>query len=332
MSSRTASEGDLAVGEVRTGFLSHSRALSLEAALILLELVPGEQVRSASRPRAYAVSPEPLTGIDCVLPSLNGRRTRAVGTVASRVTLTGGRILQACSYAEIVRAGSGNRQAWSHYLSHPGVVETLGKLNAEDAAAGFAESERGSRGIEVGIIAEQQMNGVQNSPMLDGVLPVRARRGSWRWAFQRPEKGGGELFRFKILGDGTRLLRLALPDHGLDDVIDLVEDLALHDWLLSTVEEILERAQLGSGPPAKMLPLVRPVIDHVLHHWMPAARVKPELMPLWATLDRAQGFTRQWDLSVHRVRDQLALNTVTMLSAASDGYRADADEPALRRA
>lgn len=331
MSSRTASEGDLAVGEVRTGFLNHSQALPLEAAIVLLELIPGEQVRNASRPRVYAVSPEPLTGVDCVLPSMNGRRTRAVGTVASRVTLTGGRLVQSCSYTEIVKAESSNRQPWSHYLAHPGVVECLGKLNTDDAAAGFAESERGFRGIEVGIIAEQALNGVQNSPLLDGRLPVRAPRGSWRWAFQCPKGNGAELFRFKILKDGTRLLRLAMPGHSVEDVVDLVEDLALHDWLLSTVEGILARAELGSGPTEKMLPRVRPVIDHILHHWMPAARVKPGLLPLWTNLDRVQGLTRQWDLSVQRVRDQLALSTITMLSAVAETHRADTDEPALRR-
>ena len=116
------------------------------------------------------------------------------------------------------------------------------------------------------------MNNLQNSSMLDGKLPVACTRGSWRWAFQCPGPGGRHLFRFKILKDGTRLMRLSAPGHDIADLMDLVEDMALHDWLLSTVEGIVERAELGSGPTEKMLIRVRPVIDHVLHHWMPGAQ------------------------------------------------------------
>ncbi|WP_106396823.1 SCO2521 family protein [Actinocorallia populi] len=309
MSSPTTSEGLLAIGEIRTGFLHHSTEITLEEASDLLRLIPGEQVRYASRPRPYAVSPETLTGVDCTMPSARGRRVRGVGTVASRVTLTGGRVLQSCAYTTLVPSERGHRLPWSHYLGRPGAVEYLGRLEPDDAAAGFAEAEDGARGIGLGAIAEQAMNGVQASALLDGGLPLRAPRGSWRWAFQ----DGGSLFRFTVVPDGTRLVRLAVPGGRVDDLLDLVEDLALHDWLLGTVETILERAAPGSGSTDRMLRNVRPLIGHILHHWMPAARVRPELLPLWEALDRVHGLTRQWDISVDRVRDQLAVDTVTML-------------------
>ncbi|WP_460363047.1 SCO2521 family protein [Actinocorallia lasiicapitis] len=302
---------------MRTGFARHSRQLSRELASALLDLVPGEQVRHANRPRPYAVSPEPLTGVDCSIPSKNGRRVRGVGTVAARATLTGGRVLQACAYTSLVPSAKGYRLPWSHYLGHPGTVEVLGKMNADDTAAGYAEDERGFLGIQLGVIAEHTMNNVQSSPLLDGGLPVKASRGSWRWAFQCPEPGGREIFRFKILTDGTRLLRLSIPGQNIPDMLDLIEDMALHDWLLGTVEGILERAELGNGSTSRMVDRVRPVIDHVLHHWMPGARITPELLPLWNALDRVQGLTRQWEISVNRVRDQLALGTISMLSAAA---------------
>ena len=38
-------------------------------------------------------------------------------------------------------------------------------------------------------------------------------------------------------------------------------------------------------------------------------------MPLWNALDSNAGFTQHWDVSVSRVRDQLALSTLTLLSA-----------------
>ncbi|MBW8487683.1 SCO2521 family protein [Actinomadura parmotrematis] len=313
MSSPTTSEGALAIGEIRTGFVRHSTEVSLEEASAVLRLVPGEQVRHAGRPRAYAVSPAPLTGVDCAVPSARGRRVQGVGTVTSRATITGGRVLQVCSSATLVRSRAGYRLPWSHYLGRPGVVECLGRVDLRDAAAGFAEAEGGTRGIALGSIAEQVMDRVQGSPLLDGRLPLRAPRGSWRWAVE----DGEPLFRFTVLRDGTRLVRLAVPGHGAADLLDLVEDLALHDWLLGTVETILGRAGLGSAPPDRTLRHVGPLVGHVLHHWMPAARIRPELVPLWDAVDRVHGLTRQWDALVARVRDQLALDTVAMLAGAA---------------
>jgi len=116
-------------------------------------------------------------------------------------------------------------------------------------------------------------------------------------------------------------MRLAVTEGGVLDLLDLVEDLALHDWLLSTVETELERARLGSGPMDKTLRSLRPLVDHVLHHWMPGARVRQDLLPLWNSLDRVHGLTRQWDISVNRVRDQLSLSTITMLSSTAGQNR-----------
>ncbi|MEO5876546.1 MAG: SCO2521 family protein [Streptosporangiaceae bacterium] len=307
MFSATESEGALTIGVVKTGFLGHSTAVSPETASALLALVPGEQVRHAHRPRAYAVSPEPLTGVDCEMPSLSGRRTRGVGTVATRATLTGGRILQSCSYTTLVPATRDYRREWSHYLGRPGVVEVIRRMNAEDAAAGFAESDRGARAIELELIADAVLTGVQISSLLDRKLPLRAERGAWRWAFQHPGPDEAGIFKFTILRDGTRLLRLGVSDASLPDLLDLVEDLALHDWLLRTVEAKLERVQLESGTIDRALPSISALFDHLIHHWMPCARVKQELLPLWNELDRAIGLTQPWEISVNRVRDQLRL-------------------------
>jgi hypothetical protein len=38
--------------------------------------------------------------------------------------------------------------------------------------------------------------------------------------------------------------------------------------------------------------------------------------PLWAGLERRPGFSRQWKASVEQVRDQVAVNSIALLSAA----------------
>ena len=50
---------------------------------------------------------------------------------------------------------------------------------------------------------------------------------------------------------------------------------------------------------------------------MPAARVDRSVRTLWKELESQPGFTRQWDASVSRIRDQIAAGILTQLSAAA---------------
>jgi hypothetical protein len=93
----------------------------------------------------------------------------------------------------------------------------------------------------------------------------------------------------------------------------LCEDLALHDWLLTTVVRMLDGVRLGTGAArdtGAVVRTLRPAVDHLLHLWMPRARVSPELAPLWDPLEERPGFTRQWRNLVQRIRDQLTLHAI----------------------
>ncbi|MEO3782787.1 SCO2521 family protein [Actinocorallia sp. B10E7] len=345
MSSRTHSEPPrLTVGTVRTGLLRHSSAVSRELAIRLLRLVPSEHVAWSARPRAYAVSPELLTGVDCPLPSRNGSRVRGVGTLASRATITGGRILQSSAHTTVVRAERSYRQPWSHYLARPGVVEAIGKPNFQDIADGFTADDRGFRGIETTIIADRAMDLVQASRLLDGKRPFAAPRTTLHWAFETPpSEGAAESGRltFVIVNDELRTLRLAANTASLGTVLDFCEDLALHDWLLSTLLTLIDRAGFGQDDWTRVTNRIRPTVDHLLHLWWPGARVPEEFMPFWDSLDKRLGFKQQWEMSVNRIRDQLALGTLlTMLGSLENGtekhesplprsapFRAPADSP-----
>jgi hypothetical protein len=52
---------------------------------------------------------------------------------------------------------------------------------------------------------------------------------------------------------------------------------------------------------------------------MPAARVSQDLLELWDYLERWPGFSRQWRVSVDRIRDQIAASTIALLSGGSGG-------------
>ncbi|GAA5195300.1 SCO2521 family protein [Rugosimonospora acidiphila] len=280
-----------------------------------------QPVRWSSRPIAYAVTQDLLTGVDCRLPAA-GSGTRCVGTVRSHAALTGGRVLQGSAHVAVARSEHNRRLPWSHYLSRPGVVETIGTERLPEVVAGFSGSPQQSGSLDLGSIGTRVMNTVQDSPQFDGRLPFRMARTTLRWIvaptdLRLPDTA---TVQFTVDGEVRRILVLRLDldlaEEALEQVVALCEDLALHDWLLTALEQLIERSQIGSGPPVQVVERLKPAIDQLLHLWMPAARIHPELMELWQSLERRPGFTRQWRAGVDRVRDQLTANTIALLSSA----------------
>ncbi|MFJ3418763.1 SCO2521 family protein [Streptomyces sp. NPDC086082] len=307
----------LACGEVRTGLLPSFQALDGRAAAQLLRLRADEHVRVSERPNLYALSPEVLTGVDCRLPTANGAKVRAVGTVAARAALTEGRVLQSTAYFSAPAAGPDVRRPWGHYLVRPGVVEPFGKLPEQATAEGVLRG--GGRGeLDLGMIAEGLLAQLVRHPLLDHKAPFKSRRTHLRWAArQAPEGEDASLDRFTLAEDGLRTVELRVSE-GTETaaVAGLCEDLALHDWLLTTVVHMLENSRLGAADgPAAVLAL-RPAVDHLLHLWMPRAHVDRTLGHLWDVLEREPGFSRQWENLRQRIRDQLAIQAIPLLHQA----------------
>src|SRR5688572_6354031 len=100
------------MGEVHTGLLQNSSAVTPDLTEALLEVAFGQRVRGGARPIAYAISPETLTGVDCALPAAKGPRPRAIGTAASHTVITGGHIVQGHSRVRVVASTSTQRQPW----------------------------------------------------------------------------------------------------------------------------------------------------------------------------------------------------------------------------
>ncbi|MFE9605199.1 SCO2521 family protein [Streptomyces hokutonensis] len=307
----------LACGEVRTCLLPSFQALDGRTAAQLLRLRADEHVRVSERPNLYALSPEVLTGVDCRLPTSNGAKVRGVGTVAARAALTEGRVLQSTAFFSAPADGPDVRRPWGHYLVRPGVVEPFGKLPEQATAEGVLRG--GGRGeLDLGMIAEGLLAQLLRHPLLDHKAPFKSRRTQLRWAARWTLPGSDPLLdRFTLAEDGLRTVELRVPETvPAAAVAGLCEDLALHDWLLTTVVRMLENSRLGAADgPAAVLAL-RPAVDHLLHLWMPRAHVERTLSPLWDVLEREPGFTRQWQTLVQRVRDQLAVQAIPLLHKA----------------
>ncbi len=307
----------LACGEVRTCLLPSTQALDGRAAAQLLRLRADEHVRVSERPNMYALSPEVLTGVDCRLPTSNGAKVRAVGTVAARAALTEGRLLQATAYFGAPASGPDTRRPWGQYLARPGLVEPFGKLprkaTAEGVLSGPARGE-----LDLGMIAEGLLTGLLRHNLLDRKPPFKSRRTNLRWIAHRvPDGEQATLERFTLAEDGLRTVELRLPE-GVPaaSAAGLCEDLALHDWLLTTVVHMMDSSRLAGVDGPKAVELLRPAVDHLLHLWMPRAHVDPALGHLWDVLEERPGFTRQWESLRQRIRDQLAVQAIPLLHKA----------------
>lgn len=304
----------LVMGEVRTGLVQNHGEIPESLCREILSLLPGERVRVARRPIPHAISPELLTGVDCRLATASGARSRGVGTVAARATITAGRVLQGSAYTMVVRGTADHRLPWSHYLARPGVIEVLGKLKQEDIRDGYTAQDPPSDCLDLGGISGRIMDVVQGSPRLDRRMPFRMARVRLRWV---AETGTGRAIHFTDTGGHTRLLRLGLAGEFTPQVVDLCEDLARHDWLLSALTNLVDLARIGNAPRADVTRRLAPAVDQLLHLWMPGVHVDPSLEEYWASLERRPGFSLQWRSLVDRIRDQLALNTLTLLNEAA---------------
>jgi hypothetical protein len=309
----------LTIGEVHTGLLLTSTALSVDTAMELLAIVPGGSVQTRQRPIRYAWSPEIFTGVDCFAPLAERRETRIVGTPATRLSLTDGHIIQAGTHATFRHDHAGRRRPWAHYLVQPGVLEVLGKASEESLAAGFLGGPASETDLDLGAVNARALAGIQRSERLDHNPPFRSRRTRLRWAAESSDHEQEIIF---TLGpDGLRTVRLRASEPNPQALAAFCADLALHDWLLSALLETVDRAVARSRPAAELIGLLRPGIDHLVHAWMPAAHVSRTLDKIWQELDLRAGFSLQWQKTVERIRDQLSVGLIEALQPFTEPPR-----------
>ncbi len=313
----------LTFGEIHTGLLQNSTALSSEPVSALLDLVVGERVRRFERPIAHAVSPDQLAGVDCLMPSATRRNTRGIGTVIHRVSVTGGHLAQGSAHVTVTPVQRhGQRLPWSHYLARPGELELLGKADLADVAHGFLDGARRPGALDMGAISGRALDEIQTSALLDRKRPFRSSRTILRWAvLPAPDGTNSATFSIDSRTVRTLLLHVGAQSAGEftnDDMLAFCADLARHDWLLTTVLSMLDRSIDAPVSRARALAKLHPAVDFLLHLWMPGARIEAALSPLWESLDSRSQLTKQWRAAVDRIRDQLTLNNIALLESAMD--------------
>ncbi|MEU6860861.1 SCO2521 family protein [Glycomyces sp. NPDC046736] len=306
----------LIVGEIHTALLPHSRPLTAEEARAALSLAVGETVVQWARPVAHTASPTLLHGVDCRLPlgakpekrhaDKGASTVRAVGTVCSRAVLTGGHLLQGSAWTTVAAPEQPRRMPWSHYLAHPGTLETIGNFEARRLAEGFllAEGRRDRTGlVDTAAIARHSIHDVLSRPVLDQRPPIKTGSTRLRWA-AIADAGSGRAVAFRLVGNDRRRMSLVTGLCEPEQIAAAAEDLAVHDWLLTAVSARIALARIGDDP-RHTLRTLRPVVDHLLHLWSSGTRTSQDLEFMWDQLERRPGLTRQWTTMTERVRSQI---------------------------
>jgi hypothetical protein len=301
----------LTIGEVHTGLLLTSTAVPADAAASLLGVLPGCSVRTRQRPVRFAWSSDGLTGVDCLAPIAGRKEARLIGTCATRVCLTDGHIVQASTYATLQPEPTGRRRPWAHYLARPGVLELLGTAPEDHLVAGFLAGPSNSAVLNLGAVNTRALAMIQRSRQLDQKPPFRSRRTRLRWSAE--PAGTHQEMVFTLGADGLRTVRLRTEQVDPGALADFCADLALHDWLLSALLDLVDRAVARSRPASELIRLLRPGIDHLVHVWMPAAHVDRALIGIWQDFDVRSGFSLQWQKTVERIRDQLSVGIMEAL-------------------
>ncbi|MCU7728693.1 SCO2521 family protein [Actinoplanes sp. KI2] len=301
----------LVVGEVDTGLLrGRDPSSSDDDGRSLVELVAGERVLVHTRPRSYVRSPERPVGVDCALGPVRG-----IGTALQRAAITDNEVVQGSAYATIVPSAHTARRPWSHYLAQPGRIETLGKPRWDAIADALGSPDRAPAALDLGAVAQRATNEVQSATRGGPEDSFRAARSRLRWVARPGRSLSG--VHFEVHDRRLRLLRFTAGECDADRLAAACEDIALHDWLLSTLIESVRKSAAGLRPRADTLRRLGPAVDHLLHLWMPAARADELTEAMWTVLERRAGFTRQWTTLATRIRDQFSVMLAESLSSAT---------------
>jgi hypothetical protein len=307
------------IGEIQTSLIQNSVPASAALCDDLLAYNTGGAVAQSARPQHRATSVDLFTGVDCTIPT-GGRKVRGVGTVVSRGSITGGRLVQATAWTTVVTADSQRRLPWSDYLTRRGVVESIGAVELEDVARAHLATDAAPGQLNLAAISLAVHDRMLVGPgpgslqALDRRPPMRPDRTSLRFAI-------GASAGVTLAIDGrTGLRKLTLPDVGapLVSMVALCEDLARHDWLLTTVLAELTVIDFRPRHPQSTRRLTA-VLETLGHLWFPAARLAPALADLWYAIDGRLEMSRQWLAVMTHVRDLLLLAGIDGRTSTEQG-------------
>lgn len=233
----------LALGHVTTELLDCRSPLPMDDTRDLLDLLPGLGVTWTKNPVARVSSPEVPYGLDCSLPTRSTAKVRGIGTAAARAVVTGGHVLQTSVHVKVLIAASTSRQRWAHYAWRTGFVETINRARVSDLADGYLGGRSGGDLLDLPAVGSHLLQRVQSQKRVDGDSRLRSRSTHLMWAAELVPGLPSPAADVYIDMDDVYHVRLRICPESLPGAIEFCEYLALHDWLLTTLHEALERSR-----------------------------------------------------------------------------------------
>lgn len=297
------------IGEIRTGLLRTSLPLPAQAVADLLSMRPGRQITATDRPINRTVSPDSIVGVDCTLSTDPQVKARGIGTVVTHAVVVGGAVVQASSRTRLEWVDYRERREWSHYTARRGVVDVLGRPDQAKVIGGTKLPAPQRKALDLGAVCQRMLNLVQGRPQLDHKIALRTRPTQLRWNATARE-GARPRVHLHIDTDVRRTVDVVVPPELLTEAIRFCEDLALHDWLYTSLGHVVEQAERDMAAGADPTMLLGAALTLLVRLWMPGAHVHHALRPLWADLEVEPSFTASWQQNVAWIRDQVSMRTL----------------------
>ncbi|MEV6275248.1 SCO2521 family protein [Nocardia sp. NPDC051832] len=297
-------------GEVVTCILPNSAAMHRDSLTDLLGLMSDAGVAWRERPIPRATSADVTEGVDCQLATVRQAGMRAIGTVALRAIVYGGRVLQSSAQTRVVRAESDKRRPWVHYMDRHGVLEVVSKTTTttpDDLVDGFLAKESLPGALDMKAICDRLLGRIRMSESLDQRVPLRTRSTRLRWAARIGHQDRPRLM-FQLGADRVHTVVISVRDEAeLAGVPRFCEDLGVHDWLLTLGSAALADTGLEAADSGHRMRVLAPVLTQLAHLWMPGAHAPVDLRDLWDGLQENPGFTREWQAISDQLRDRMSL-------------------------
>lgn len=302
---------EVVVGEVMTLLLRSPAALDQDRAHDLLaRLVPGSTPDRFGHPVDRLMSADLTFGVDCHLATpKGGARARTIGVAAAHAVLTGGHVLQAAAHARIVVGETQHRRRWSHYTARPGYIEVQRKAAPERLAVGFLTAESDGALLNLAGVAKQVADRVNGEVGQDQKVRLRSSPRTFRWVARVAGTAGMPQVEFVRCPDGTFQINAVTNPTYLISLARFCEDVALHNWLLST----MAAAFAGSTAAPDRIGEMGPALELLGHLWSPGEALDERLNSLWPDLEARLHLSRGWRNQVTRVRDKILLLTLEAL-------------------
>jgi hypothetical protein len=183
-------------------------------------------------------------------------------------------------------------------------VEVLGAPRPDNVVDGYLDDAMPARGIDLASISDRIVEAVQGKDQLDHYTPLRAGTAVVRWAATLCPGCKPTVRIAKNDAPNVHTIRLEGAPEDLPPLIRFCEEFALHEWLLTTVQDVIvPRAEQDIARDRDPLDSLLFALNQLVPLWMPPTHLGPAMEELWVAMESRTRYSSLFDRQVARIRD-----------------------------